>query len=221
MRRAALGLFFMELTLSDNLVRGGAICDYAAARVGALLNQRRSCEDAARGDELAVIISGCRDGDADCFSALVDAYGGRCYGYFYRLTGNSELSEELLSELFVRLVERIWSYRGGVFESWLFRIASNIFHDHLRAKQRHKKMLDVRRRQLESRAVAAKMSGDDRTDKLQMQLEKLDADTRELIMLRFYSELTIREIAEFRCEPVGTTASRLHRGLKRLRRMMQ
>lgn len=221
MRCAALDLLNMELTLSNNLVRGNAVYDYAVERIGGLVNQRRSCEDAGSSDELAFIISGCRNGDADCFSALVDAYGGRCYGYFYRLTGSSELSEELLSELFVKLVERIYSYRGGVFESWLFRIAANIFHDHLRAKQRKKKMLDVRRGQLESRFVEAKMSEDDRTDKLQIQLEKLDSSTRELIMLRFYSELTIREIAELRCEPVGTTASRLHRGLKKLREMMQ
>ena len=65
-------------------------------------------------------------------------YAGRCYGYFYRLTGDRDLSDELLSELFIRLVEKIGSYKGGAFESWLFKIASNIFHDHLRGKQRRR-----------------------------------------------------------------------------------
>jgi DNA-directed RNA polymerase specialized sigma24 family protein len=52
-------------------------------------------------------------------------YAGRCYGYFYRLTGDRDLSDELLSELFIKLVEKIGSYKGGAFESWLFKIASN------------------------------------------------------------------------------------------------
>ena len=102
----------------------------------------------AKSDDLAQIIIGCKKGDAQCFSQVVDMYASRCYGYFYRLTGNNDVSDELLSELFVKLVEKIRSYKGGSFESWLFRIATNIFHDHLRGKQRRKKLLDVRKRHL-------------------------------------------------------------------------
>jgi len=175
----------------------------------------------AENDELARIISGCQNGDAKCFSELVDAYAGRCYSYFYRLTGNNELSEEMLSELFVKLVEKMGSYRGGAFESWLFKIASNIFHDHLRSKQRRKKLLEAKRGELELRSVEPKRSESDRLDRLQVQLAKLDPNTRELILLRFYSQLSLKEIARLRSEPIGTTLSRLHRGLKRLREMME
>lgn len=79
-------------------------------------------------DELARMIAGCRNGEARCFSQVIDTYASRCYGFFYRLTGNKDLSDELLSELFVKLVEKIGSYKGGSFEGWLFKIASNIFH---------------------------------------------------------------------------------------------
>ncbi len=174
----------------------------------------------AENDDLARIVAGCQNGDAECFSVMVDMYGGRCYGYFYRLTGNTELSDELLSELFVKLVEKIGSYKGGAFESWLFKIASNIFHDHLRGKQRRKKLLDVRRRELKSKVTEAKRSESDKVDRLQTHLAKLDEGTRDLIMLRFYSQMSLKEIAKLRSEPIGTTLSRLHRGLKRLREMM-
>jgi len=56
---------------------------------------------------------------------------------------------------------------------------------------------------------------------LQIQLEKLDAETRELIMLRFYSQLSFKEMAEMRGEPIGTTLSKVHRGLKKLRERME
>jgi len=176
----------------------------------------------ARSDDLAQIIIGCKNGDAQCFSQVVDMYATRCYGYFYRLTGNNDVSDELLSELFVKLVEKIRSYKGGSFESWLFKIATNIFHDHLRSKQRRKKLLEVRQEQLESDLTEPKQSDDNgQIDQLQIRLGKLDAETQELIMLRFYSQLSFKEIAKMRSEPIGTTLAKLHRGLKKLRELME
>ena len=175
----------------------------------------------AESDSLAQIIAGCKNGDAECFSQLVDMYASRCYGYFYRLTGNRDVSDDLLSELLVKLVEKIGSYKGGSFESWLFKIASNIFHDYLRGKQRRRKLLEEQKRQLGSRKQKAKQSDSERIDKLQIQLGKLDADTKNLIMLRFYSQASFKEIAKMRSEPIGTTLSKLHRGLKRLRELME
>lgn len=173
--------------------------------------------------ELARIIDGCKSGDAACFARVVDLYAGRCYGYFYRLTGDRDLSEELLSKLFIKLVEKFGSYKGGAFESWLFRIASNIFHDHLRGKRRQKKLLEARRAELELASDEPRRSDakDEKLDRLQTQFSRLDADTRELIMLRFYSELSFKEIAKIRSEPIGTALSKLHRGLKKLRELME
>ena len=173
--------------------------------------------------ELARVLAGCKSGDADCFARIVDMYAGRCYGYFYRLTGDRDLSDELLSELFIRLVQKIGSYKGGAFESWLFRIALNIFHDHLRGKQRQRKLLDARRIELELESDEPRQSdvSGEKLDKLQVQLNRLDADTRELIMLRYYSQLSFKKIAEMRREPIGTALSKLHRGLRKLRELME
>ena len=83
------------------------------------------------------------------------------------------------------------------------------------------KSLDVRREQLETEVTELKKTGGEQIDKLQIQLKRLDADTRELIMLRFYSQLSFKEIAKMRSEPIGTTLAKLHRGLKRLREFME
>jgi RNA polymerase sigma-70 factor (ECF subfamily) len=176
----------------------------------------------AIGDDLGRIVNGCKNGDAECFSQIVDIYSSRCYGYFYRLTCNTDVSDELLSELFVKLVKKIGSYKGGSFDGWLFKIATNIFHDYLRAKQRRKKMMEVlmtRREELEE-VLESNRSEGEVSDRLQVKLARLDADTRELIMLRFYSQLSLKEIAHMRSEPIGTTLSKLHRGLKRLRELI-
>ncbi|MBN2590947.1 MAG: RNA polymerase sigma factor [Sedimentisphaerales bacterium] len=172
-------------------------------------------------EDLAQIIIGCKNGESQSFSKIIDLYSSRCYGYFYRLTGNTDISDELLSELFVKLVEKIKTYNGGSFEGWLFRVASNIFHDFLRSKQRQQKVLDIRKFEADSEIIEEKKSDGELVDKLQIQLSKLDEDTRELMMLRFYSELSFKEIAEMRSEPIGTTLAKLHRGLKKLKENME
>lgn len=176
----------------------------------------------AKNNDLARIISGCKSGDTESFSEIVDIYASRAYGYFYRLTGNRETSDDLLSELFVKLVGKIRSFKGGSFEGWLFKIASNIFYDYLRDKQQQKKLFDAQKNKFESEEITyAKESGNDRIDELQTQLGMLDTDTRELIMLRFYSQASFKEIAAMRSEPIGTTLSKLHRGLKKLQKLMK
>ena len=172
-------------------------------------------------NDLARIITGCKNGEARCFAEIIDRYASRYYGYFYRLTGNNDISDELLSELFVKLVEKIGSYKGGSFESWLFKIASNIFHDHLRTKQRRKKLLESQLVEFETGTIEPKQSDGELGDKLQIQLGRLDEDTRELIMLRFYSQLSFKEIAQIRSEPIGTTLAKTHRALKKLREYME
>lgn len=175
----------------------------------------------AESDDLAQIINGCKAGEAGSFEKLVDIYGRLCFGYFYRLTGNREISDDLLGELFVKLVAKIGSFKGGSFEGWLFKTASNVFYDYLRDKQRQRRLLEAREKQVKAKQIEAKKSGAEQIDKLQIQLEKLDAETRELIMLRFYSQLRFKEIAAMRGEPIGTTLSKVHRGLKKLRELME
>jgi RNA polymerase sigma-70 factor (ECF subfamily) len=174
----------------------------------------------ANSSDLDHIVAGCKAGDNASFSRLVDLYGRRCYGYFYRLTGSRDVSDDLLSELFAKLVLKIRTYDRGSFESWLFTVASNVFHDWLRSKQREQKLMESRVKQLEEQKTESKASDGEKLDELQNQLSRLDDDTRELIMLRFYSQASFKEIAEMRSEPIGTTLSKLHRGLKKLREAM-
>lgn len=170
--------------------------------------------------QIEPIIAGCKDGKAESFSRLVDIYSARLYGYFYRLTGNKDVSDDLLSELFVKLVEKIGRYKSGNFDSWLFKVASNVFYDNLRILRRQKELLNTRKEQLELEQKESKISDLDGIDKLQKQLDKLDDETRELLMLRFYSQLSFKEISQMRSEPIGTTLSKVHRGLKKLRELM-
>jgi RNA polymerase sigma-70 factor, ECF subfamily len=155
------------------------------------------------------------------YEELVEQYGSRCYGYFYRLCGDPETSEELVSELLVRLVEKVSTFESGSFDKWLFTIASNLFRDHLRRKYRYKRLLeDSAKEQRLSDDLSDTRSGEV-FDKLQKAMGKLDTETAELLMLRYYSQTSFKELADIRKEPVGTTLSKVHRGLKKLKLLME
>jgi RNA polymerase sigma-70 factor (ECF subfamily) len=175
----------------------------------------------AERENLDRIIAGCKNGDAESFSQLIDMYAGRCYGYFYRLTGDRTVSDDLLSELFVKLVEKIGSFKGGSFECWLFKVVSNIFHDYLRARYRQGQFLKTQKGLMQSQVYEPERCDDEAIDKLQLQLSKLDDDAKEVIVLRYYSQASFREIAQMRSEPIGTTLSKVYRGLKKLRELME
>ena len=171
-------------------------------------------------EKLNEIINACKRGSNEAFSQLVDMYSSRCYGYFYRLSGNTADSNDLLGELFLKLVEKIRSFKGGSFEKWLFTVASNIFHDFLRQKYQRKKLLD-RKAELLSTDSPSHGPDDELLDRLGEKLAKLGPDTAELLMLRFYGDLSFKQLAAMRSEPIGTTLSKVHRGLKKLRELMR
>src|SRR6478736_6369116 len=87
--------------------------------------------------ELTVLIGRAQRREAAAFDELVDLYASRLYGYFYRLTANREDAEDLLQELFVRLVRMIEHYEhDGRFDGWVFRIATNLLRDRVRRSRK-------------------------------------------------------------------------------------
>jgi RNA polymerase sigma-70 factor (ECF subfamily) len=82
-----------------------------------------------------------------------------------------------------------------------------------------KKMLENKAKELPDEDVFRKTEPEI-FDKLQMLLGKLDEDTLEVILQRFYGDLSFKELADMRKEPIGTTLSKVHRGLKKLRELM-
>lgn len=171
-------------------------------------------------DTVKDIVLLARRGDKQAFSQLVDMYSSRLYGYFYRLTGNRDEANELLGELFLKLVEKIGSCRPETFEAWLFKIASNLFTDYLRTKKRSQKMLSHIEEQVRDEAQMPKKDNF-LTDKLARQLQKLEPETAEIIVMRYYSQLSFDQLAQARKEPIGTVLSKVHRGLKKLRQLME
>jgi len=171
-----------------------------------------------------------RKHDPEALNELVRLYSARVFGLLYRLTGSRETAEDLLQETFLRVVRTIAEYEhGGKFEAWLFRIAANLARDHARRVKRRGQpaTLDASGRDdaAGGPALADPAAADpggalirrEAGERLSECLADLSEMDREIILLRYFSELSFREIAEMLRVPLGTALARAHRALHRLR----
>lgn len=186
--------------------------------------------DAAVLDDL---ICRARQRDSAAFETLVEIYSPRLYGYFYRLTGRREDAEDLLQEVFVRVVRMIGRYEhDNRFDAWLFRIATNLVRDRVR-RQRRSPGDEASGRQGHEPGILEEVPDDDvdqpddvlqtaeQVDQLQRALKRLPGAEREVILLRHFSQMSFKEVAEAMGTPLGTALARAHRGLAKLRQLME
>ncbi len=185
--------------------------------------------------DIAALIAGAQRGNPDCFDGLIDAYADRLYGYFYRSTGSRTVAEDLLQDLFLRLIQAIKRYdHREQFEAFLFRIAGNLNRDRIRRERRSKQTSCV----VENgeRFAGARMptsvadshitrpdttlERSERINEMQAAMARLPSAEREVIVLRHFSELSFKEIASIMGTPLGTALARAHRGLAKLKAML-
>ena len=185
-------------------------------------------------DQLASVIERAQQLEPEAYDALVDAYGQRLFGFLFRMTRSREDAEDLLQDVFLRVVRMLPGYaHAGRFESWLFRIAANLARDRIRRVRRSPKIVSLSPGTDDSGesgwecADPSSIEVDqslvlrEQTDRLNAALVDIPAAEREVIMLRHYSGLSFAEIAEVMETPLGTALARAHRGLAKLRRIME
>jgi RNA polymerase sigma-70 factor (ECF subfamily) len=182
-------------------------------------------------DQLADLIGRAQRRRPEAFDELIDAYSSRLYGYFYRCTRSRHDAEDLLQEVFVRLVRMISEYQhDGRFDAWLFRIAANLVRDRARRARTSRQVgtaVDEQGREWladvpddDADAPSARLERGEQIDRMQQALGELPELEREVILLRHFSQLPFREIAEIMGTPLGTALARAHRGLAKLRELM-
>ena len=80
----------------------------------------------------SVLVMAASKGDLDAFNQLVLEYQNLIYNYIYSLLGEPESAEDITQESFIKAYQKLNSFRGGSFRSWLMRIATNSAYDFLR-----------------------------------------------------------------------------------------
>lgn len=180
--------------------------------------------------ESAAIAHGLKKQDPELLDHLIELYQHRLLRYLLFLTGRREVAEDLFQETWMRVLLRGAQYNGKArFDTWLFTIARNLVID--LSRKRTMASLDAMGDGGEDDRPF-EIAIDDPSPLEQFQsredcaevgevLLKLDPTYREVLVLRFYEELSLEEIAGITRAPLSTVKSRLYRGLAALKPEME
>jgi RNA polymerase sigma-70 factor (ECF subfamily) len=158
------------------------------------------------------------DGDRTALCEWYDRLSPSLFGYLTDMTHDPNLAEDLLHQVWVRVIEREKTRRAP-FRPWVFTIARNLALDALRAHKRSRQveLADGPCPNPGPHEVAADR---EYAQRLRNAVQSLSEDRREIVLLRFYSGLTFKEIAGILGCPLGTAATRLRKALTELREML-
>jgi RNA polymerase sigma-70 factor (ECF subfamily) len=168
-----------------------------------------------------IIIQQVLGGDIEAFSRLVDRHYARCARIAVRILGNREDAEEAIQDAFLRAFKALADYEDRErFSAWLTRILVNQCRTVLaRTKRRDALFAELDPRRLEF-TVAAEL--DDGTwPELEHVLERLPAEQREAIVLKYADDLTYEEMSRITGAGESALKMRVQRAFARLRAMLQ
>jgi RNA polymerase sigma-70 factor (ECF subfamily) len=183
-------------------------------------------------DEDLEYVSLCRKGEVDAFEALVRRHEKRMFNIAYRITGNYDEAGEVVQDAFISAYKNITGFRGEArFATWLYAICIN--HSRNRLKQlkarhyREGRSLDDPIQTSDGEIAADPPSSEpsaldrleakDVQQRVQACINALDAEFREVIVLRDIQGFSYEEISAMLKKPVGTVKSRLFRARDAMR----
>lgn len=163
-------------------------------------------------------------GDGRAFQVLVERETPRVFRTCYRILRRVDEAEDATQETFVLAYRSLATFRGdGPAGAWLMRIATR--EAWRRAARRSRRQ--ARSAPLDATIIATTpaaghgpldaLLASERQERVQRAVASLRDPYREVVTLRFFGELSLKEICSATGRPEGTVKAQLHRGLKQLR----
>jgi RNA polymerase sigma-70 factor (ECF subfamily) len=167
-------------------------------------------------------------GDVEAMSTLVDAYKNELYNLCFRLTFNRQDAEDLFQQTWVKAVKNAARYEHRDFRPWLMKICVNQFRDNCKELSRRKKHMveEFETTSIKDFVLAAADSGEtveEQVEKRHIQalivahIAGLPERQRVPMVLYYYQQMKLSEIAAVLNVPEGTVKSRLSLAKSRLK----
>lgn len=169
-------------------------------------------------------------GDNNAFDLLLSRNQQRLYSYILFVVHDSEMAEDVFQDTFVKVIMRLQSgqYTAcGKFSAWIMRIAHNVIMDYYRDQRIESVVSTVDNEDLsqidgrhvivpnvESRYVNEQVYSD-----VRRMMNHLPPSQREVIFMRFFQEMSFKEIAEATSVSINTALGRMRYAVLNLRRM--
>lgn len=170
-------------------------------------------------------------GNDTAFDVLLARHQGKLFSYICFIVHNRDVAEDIFQETFVKAIITIRQGRyveTGKFLAWLTRIAHNLIIDFFR-QERNENLISndetdadlFNNVRLAETNIEMQMVTEQTLDDVRMLMERLPANQREVVYMRYYQELSFKEIAEITGVSINTALGRMRYALLNLRRMAE
>ena len=171
------------------------------------------------------LIELCREGEESAFEELIKKYHAPIYNYIYNFTGDKQLTEDIVQETFIKMINNILKYkriRGTKFSTWLFTIARNTLNDEYRKmKTRRTVSLEEAELSIESKDfVETRVIQNDTMDSINQAINSLKKEEKSAIYLRYYMDLSYKDIADILKSTQNRVKWQLHDALIKIRKII-
>lgn len=178
-----------------------------------------------------VLLNHYLSGDRSAMSQLIERHSRRVRDYINMMVKDRDVADDIFQETFIKAVRVIDEGRytdNGKFLSWILRIAHNQVIDHFRAQRQDKSVsesdagfdmlgtLKFAERTVEDSMVSEQIERDVRS-----LIDLLPGEQREVVMMRYFSGLSFKDIAEQTNVSINTALGRMRYALINLRRMIK
>jgi len=164
-----------------------------------------------------------QQGERDALEELYLLHFDRIYSYLHVSVGNRHDAEDLTTQTFLKMLEKIGTFRwqSAPFSAWLFRIAHNLAMDHFRARRRWQPEKEVPElpgeEEPSAELTAMRTFGRDSMLKL---IEHLSPEQQQVLTLKFVFNLPNAEVAAILDKTEGAIKSLQHRALDSLQKQI-
>jgi RNA polymerase sigma-70 factor, ECF subfamily len=164
-----------------------------------------------RAESIEVLVSRAQGGDAGAFEALYRRTSDRVFAVCLRMSGDSDRASELLQDVFVRVWEKLPTFRGdSLFTTWLHRLTVNLVLQERRSRGR-RAAREIGSPDLERFGRVARRSMPGTKVDLERAIANLPEKARRVLVLRDVEGYKYDEIAEMTGVSLGTVKAQIHR----------
>ncbi len=172
------------------------------------------------------IIRSVLEGDRDSYALIVDKYKVPIFNLAFRMTGSCEDASDLAQETFIKAFENLGRFdQKRKFFTWLYTIGLNIVRNHLKREKKIPLRDFAEDTDFSSRDKSLtpehSLMRDQKVKRLNVCFHSLSDNLRELVVMRFYQELSFEEIAEISGLSLSAAKMRTYRGLEKIRERME
>jgi len=163
-----------------------------------------------------------KDGDLEKLGLLFERYQKILFTFYYRMNFNAELSEDLVQNVFMRILKYKHAFKGdGEFKTWMFHIARNVSHDHFKKETRLGKKEDIEN--IEHKINATEDLNELQNKELELgllqnALQDLNEEKREIITLSKLKGIKYKEIGAILNCSEGAVKVKVFRAMNDLRK---